>query len=100
MNALVRSMELPEGDSFDWYFVAMIHAQQGRLDKPPSGTTRRRPGIPDINRATKNCNGFEPRRLSYSAFPYHRRSRQRPGALHRQTRCPGRNRSSHANELG
>ena len=34
MNALVRSMELRrEGDSFDWYFVAMIHAQQGRLDE-------------------------------------------------------------------
>jgi tetratricopeptide (TPR) repeat protein len=34
MNALVRSMELRhEGDSFDWYFVAMIHAHQGRLDE-------------------------------------------------------------------
>jgi hypothetical protein len=34
MNALVRSMELRrEGDSFDWYFVAMIHAQQGRPDE-------------------------------------------------------------------
>ncbi len=34
MNALVRSMDLRrEGDSFDWYFVAMIHAQQGRLDE-------------------------------------------------------------------
>ena len=34
MNALVRSMELRhEGDSFDWYFVAMIHAQQDRLDE-------------------------------------------------------------------
>ena len=35
MNALVRSMELRrEGDSFDWYFVAMIHAQQGRHCDP------------------------------------------------------------------
>jgi hypothetical protein len=34
VNALVRSMELRrEGDSFDWYFLAMIHAQQGRLDE-------------------------------------------------------------------
>jgi tetratricopeptide (TPR) repeat protein len=34
MNTLVRSMELRhQGDSFDWYFVAMIHAEQGRPDE-------------------------------------------------------------------
>jgi tetratricopeptide (TPR) repeat protein len=34
MTALERSMELRhEGDSFDWYFVAMIHAKVGRPDE-------------------------------------------------------------------
>ncbi|MFO0889511.1 MAG: tetratricopeptide repeat protein [Isosphaeraceae bacterium] len=35
VKALERSMELREGqgDAFDWYFLAMIHASQGRKDR-------------------------------------------------------------------
>jgi tetratricopeptide (TPR) repeat protein len=34
MKALEHSMELRNnGDSFDWFFVAMIHAKQGRLEQ-------------------------------------------------------------------
>jgi len=34
LKAFDRSMELRgTGDSFDWYFEAMVHAEQGRMDK-------------------------------------------------------------------
>ena len=61
-SALYRSMELRnEGDSFDWFFLAMIHAQLGRKERRASGTTRRRSRRSPVGPTTPSSTDSRPR---------------------------------------
>ena len=87
-SALYRSMELRnEGDSFDWFFLAMIHAKLGHKERRASGTTRRRNGRIAACPATASSidSRSRPPRRWASPSPSRNQARPRRPACHSGT---------------
>ena len=60
------------GDSFDWFFLALVELKLGTRQKPATGTTGRSSRSSNRHRRTTNCTGFRSRPPWSSGLPNRR----------------------------